>query len=120
MHPLHSPGRIHSGAPSSTVLRCAKAWQTGVRGSLAVLIMIAQIVPALSQPQQRKQPERQPEALRGFEAPLPPDKPSGLNPNERRCFARPGCPTGYRTFCVNPVGASPSCCHQWRVCEKRF
>lgn len=92
----------------------AIAWRTGVLGALAVLIiMSAQTVPALSQPQQKKQPEVQ----RGFVAPLPPDQPTGINPRETRCVARPSCPPGYRTFCVNPVGASPSCCHQWRKCE---
>ena len=58
----------------------------------------------------------------GFEAVLPDDSGSAGLPNqgETRCFRKPVCPSGYRTFCVNPVGASPACCHAWRKCEKRI
>ena len=117
MHELQSTGRTHHVASTKALLSRAMTWRTVVLGASAVLIIMAQTVPALSQPQQRKQPEVQ---RGGFNAPLPPDQPTGLNPRETRCFARPSCPTGYRTFCVNPVGASPSCCHQWRVCEKKI
>jgi hypothetical protein len=58
----------------------------------------------------------------GFEAPLPDNSGSANlpDPNEKRCLAKPVCATGYRTFCVSPVGASPPCCHAWRTCEKKF
>ena len=123
-HAQQKKGGAHPSARA--LLPRAIAWRTGVLGALAVLIIMSQTGPASSQqpqpqqprPQERQQPQRpQPDALKGFIAPLPPDQPTGIDPRERRCFARPSCPTGYRTFCVNPVGASVSCCHQWRTCE---
>lgn len=125
-HEQQKTGGIHPVARTKALLPRAIAWRTGVLGALAVLIIMSQTGPASSQqpqpqqprPQQRQQPERPPpDALKGFIAPLPPDQPTGIDRRERRCFARPSCPTGYRTFCVNPVGASVSCCHQWRTCE---
>jgi hypothetical protein len=120
-HEQKKTGGIHPVARTKALLPRAIAWRTGVLGALAVLIIMSQTGPASSQPpqpQQQQQPQRpQPDALKGFIAPLPPDQPTGIDPRERRCVARPSCPTGYRTFCVNPIGASVSCCHQWRNCE---
>jgi hypothetical protein len=114
MHPLQSTGKAHHVVRTKASMPLAKTCRKGALGALAILIIMSQTVPALSQqPQQQKQPEVQ----KGFIAPLPRDAPTGINPEERRCFARPSCPTGYRTFCVNPAAASPKCCHQWRSCE---
>jgi len=98
---------------SRAVLPLMMLFRASVLGGLAAFVIVSQIGSALSQqPQQRKQPEVQ----KGFNAPLPADPATGINRKETRCIARPSCATGYRTFCVNPVGASPKCCHQWRVC----
>ena len=58
----------------------------------------------------------------GFNAPIPDDtsRANLPDPSEKRCFPKPTCQPGYRTFCVNPVAAAPACCHAWRVCEKKF
>ena len=63
-----------------------------------------------------------PQGPGGFDAVLPDDSARAGLPNagETRCFPKPVCRSGYRTFCVNPVGASPACCHAWRICEKRI